>query len=59
LDEVREVIAEKEKRIAELEAKLAAIPQKQCAECSSALGKRYWSDVPGRGDLCEACHDRK
>lgn len=31
-------------------------PRAACAGCGEPLGNRWWSSVPGRGDLCEACH---
>ena len=27
-----------------------------CAKCKMRVGKYWWQDVPGVGDLCEACN---
>ncbi len=32
------------------------LEQKPCAKCRGPLGDRYYSDVPGVGDLCLECH---
>ena len=45
------------KSLPELPAGVSLPPPASCAWCSGELGRRYWADVPGIGDLCVSCHD--
>lgn len=31
--------------------------ERPCARCTSPLGPKFYSDVPGVGDLCKPCHE--
>lgn len=33
-------------------------PESTCGRCEGELGRRWWSKVPGFGDLCSSCHER-
>jgi len=31
-------------------------PSEPCADCGADTSKRGWSAVPGKGTLCDPCH---